>query len=200
MTKIGYSNVLHVTIGGAPLTKELASLLVAGWVDFGAGVPGSFQLTFRDPKKKVLSDSGADIGKKIVIAPVADGQGAQSPLITGEITGTEVDYDGTGTMTVIRGYDGGHRMLRQRRVVGYRNMTASDIARKLAGQDSLKIGKIDATKGIYEYITQANVTDWDFLSPARRRERAGDVRRLRGRVPVRQGRQGVRRPAGQHAE
>jgi phage protein D len=54
-------------------------------------------------------------------------------------------------------------MLRQRRVVGYRNMTASDIARKLAGQDKLKIGTIDATKGIYEYITQANVTDWDFL-------------------------------------
>lgn len=67
-------------------------------------------------------------------------------------------------MTVIRGYDGGHRMLRQRRVIGYRNMTASDIARKLAGQDKLKIGNIDATKGIYEYITQANVTDWDFLS------------------------------------
>ncbi|WP_328329331.1 MULTISPECIES: VgrG-related protein [unclassified Streptomyces] len=163
MTKIGYSNVLHVTIGGAPLTKELASLLVGGWVDFGAGVPGSFQLTFRDPKKKVLSDSGADIGKKVVIAPVADGQGAQSPLITAEITGLEVDYDGTGTMTVIRGYDGGHRMLRQRRVVGYRNMTASDIARKLAGQDKLKIGKIDATKSVYEYITQANITDWDFL-------------------------------------
>ncbi|NDZ83231.1 VgrG-related protein [Streptomyces sp. SID10853] len=163
MTKIGYSNVLHVTIGGAPLTKELASLLVGGWVDFGAGVPGAFELTFRDPKKKVLSESGADIGKKTVIAPVADGQGAQSPLITGEITGLEIDYDGTGTRTVIRGYDGGHRMLRQRRVIGYRNMTASDIARKLAGQDKLPIGNIDATKGIYEYITQANVTDWDFL-------------------------------------
>lgn len=79
MTQIGYSNVLHVTIGGAPLNKELSSLLVAGWVDFGAGVPGAFQLTFRDHKKKVLSESGADIGKKVVIAPVADGQGAQSP-------------------------------------------------------------------------------------------------------------------------
>lgn len=163
MTQIGYSNVFHVTIAGKPLTPGLAPLLVAGWVDFGAGVPGAFQLTFRDPKKKVLADSGADIGADVVLAPVADGQGAQSPLLTGEITGLETDYDGTGTFTVIRGYDPGHRMLRQRRVMAYRNMTASDIARKLAGQDKVKIGTIDRTRTVYEFITQANVTDWDFL-------------------------------------
>ena len=105
MTGIGYSNVFHVTIGGAPLTPTLATLLVGGWVDFGAGVPGAFQLTFRDPKKKVLGQAGARIGADVVLAPVADGQGAQSPLLTGEITGLETDYDGTGTFTVIRGYD-----------------------------------------------------------------------------------------------
>ncbi|WP_435177792.1 VgrG-related protein [Actinacidiphila sp. bgisy145] len=164
MTKIGYSNVLHVTIGGAPLTPTMATLLVGGWVDFGAGVPGAFQLTFRDPKRKVLGQVGAKLGAPVVLAPVADGKGAQSPLLTGEITGLETDYDGTGTFSVIRGYDLGHRMLRQRRVVAYRNMTASDIARKLAAQDKVPIGKIESTKTLYEFITQANVTDWDFLS------------------------------------
>jgi phage protein D len=164
MSPVGYSNVFHVTIAGRPLTPTLATLLVGGWVDFGAGVPGAFQLTFRDQKKKVLGDSGAKIGADVVLAPVADGQGAQSPLLTGEITGLETDYDGTGTFTVIRGYDLGHRMLRQRRVVGYRNMTASDIARKLAGQDKVPVGSIGRTKTPYEFITQANITDWDFLS------------------------------------
>lgn len=163
MTRIGYSNVLHVTIAGRPLTPGLATLLVAGWVDFGAGVPGAFQLTFRDPKKKVLADSGARIGAGVVLAPVADGKGAQSPLITGEVTGLESDYDGTGTFTVIRGYDLGHRMLRQRRVLAHTKVTASDIARKLATQDRVPVGTIGRTRTVYDFISQANITDWDFL-------------------------------------
>ena len=136
---------------------------MAGWVDFGAGVPGAFQLTFRDPKKKVLADSGARIGAGVVLAPVADGKGAQSPLITGEVTGLESDYDGTGTFTVIRGYDLGHRMLRQRRVLAHTKVTASDIARKLATQDRVPVGTIGRTRTVYDFISQANITDWDFL-------------------------------------
>ncbi|MER7396864.1 VgrG-related protein [Streptomyces sp. NPDC000151] len=163
MTQIGYSNVFHVKVGGAPLRPELARLLVGGWVDFGAGVPGAFQLTFRDPKRKLLGEAGITIGTEVVLAPVADGQGAQSPLLTGEVTGLETDYDGTGTFTVVRGYDLGHRMLRQRRVAGYRSMTASDIVRKLAGQDRVPVGRIDGTTAKYEFLTQANVTDWDFV-------------------------------------
>jgi phage protein D len=164
MSQLAFSNVFHVTIGGSPLDTTVSRLLVAGWVDLGAGVPGAFQLSFRDPRKKVLGEAGIRIGSTVVLAPVADGQGAMSPLLTGEVTGLEADYDGTGTFTVVRGYDLGHRMLRQRRVAAYRNMTASDIARKLAAVDKIPIGKIDSTTTVYEFITQANVTDWDFLS------------------------------------
>lgn len=78
--------------------------------------------------------------------------------------GLEADYDGTGTFTVIRGYDFGHRLMRQRRVAAYRNQSASDIARKLAAQDGVPVGKIQSTKTVYEFISQANVTDWDFLA------------------------------------
>ncbi|MER5460474.1 VgrG-related protein [Streptomyces sp. NPDC002668] len=164
MTLIGYSNVFDVKIRGKNLTPTVAKLLVAGWVDLGAGVPGAFELTFRDPKRKVLSEADISIGAPVVLAPVSDGQGAQIPLFTGEVTGLESDYDGTGTFTVVRGYDRGHRMLRQRRVAAYRNMTAADIARKLAAKCKVPVGKVERTKGIYEFITQANVTDWDFLS------------------------------------
>jgi phage protein D len=164
MAPIGYSNILRVTIAGRKLTPTLARLLVAGWVDLGAGVPGAFQLTFRDQGKQVIALSGAKIGAPVVVAPVADGQGAAFPLLTGEVTGLETDYDGTGTFTVVRGYDLGHRMMRQHRVAAYRNMTASDIVRKLATQDKIPIGSIQATKTPYPFLTQANVTDWDFLS------------------------------------
>ncbi|MFI0716894.1 VgrG-related protein [Streptomyces inhibens] len=158
------SAVLQVSIGGGTLPDDAAQALVDGWVDQGAGVPAAFQLTFRDPYRVMISRLGATFGTPVTIATVTDGQGAGDTLLTGEITGLEADYDGTGTFTVIRGYDAGHRLMRQRRVAAYRNQSASDIAKKLAARDGVPIGTIQSTKTVYEFISQSNVTDWDFLA------------------------------------
>ncbi|MFI0090456.1 VgrG-related protein [Streptomyces bobili] len=164
MVQSAYSSVIQVTLGGRPLPADFAPLLVEGWVDQGLGVPAAFRLTFRDPYHQILGKLGVKFGTPVVLAPVADGQGAANPLFTGEVCGLEADYDGTGSFTVIRGYDHGHRLMRQRRIAAYRNQSASDIARKLAAQDGVPVGKIQATKTVYEFISQANVTDWDFLA------------------------------------
>ncbi|MCP3770903.1 MULTISPECIES: VgrG-related protein [unclassified Streptomyces] len=164
MVKPSFSNIVDVTFDGKPVPPYFAPLLVGGWVDLGAGVPGAFRVTFRDAHGLVLGKLGIKFGTEVVISPVAHGKGAGDPLLTGEVTGMETDYDGTGTFTVIRGYDRGHRMMRRRRVAAYRNQTASDIARTLAGQDGVAVGKVESTRTVYEFISQANVTDWDFLS------------------------------------
>lgn len=164
MVQPAYSTLIQVTIDGKPLPPDYAPMLVDGWVDQGAGVPAAFRLTFRDPDREVLAELGIRFGSKVVLTPIADGQGAADPLLTGEVTGLEADYDGTGTFTVVRGYDAGHRLVRRRRVAAYKNQSASDIARKLAKEDGLQLGVIGSTKTVYEFISQANVTDWDFLS------------------------------------
>ncbi|MEX2981231.1 VgrG-related protein [Streptomyces sp. C36] len=158
------SAVLQVSIGGDRLPDDAALALVDGWVDQGAGVPAAFQLTFRDPDRVMISRLGATFGTPVTIATVTDGQGAGDTLLTGEITGFEADYDGTGTFTVIRGYDAGHRLMRQRRVAAYRNQSASDIATKLAARDGVPIGTIRPTRTVYDFISQSNVSDWDFLA------------------------------------
>ncbi|MEU8588787.1 VgrG-related protein [Streptomyces sp. NPDC048664] len=166
MVKHAYSNVVDVTIAGTKLTasSEFGRWLVDAHVDQGAGVPAAFQLTFRDPHRLLLGKLGVTFGSPVVIAPVSDGKGAATPLLTGEVTGLEAEYDGTGSYAVIRGYDYGFRLMRQRRVVAYRNQTASDIARKLAAQDGVPLGRIQSTKTVYDFISQSNVTDWDFLA------------------------------------
>ncbi|MFC4909634.1 VgrG-related protein [Actinomadura gamaensis] len=164
MSEGTYTNLLAVTIDGAPLPATIKPLLVEGWVDASVNVPAAFQLTFRDPHQRVLNRLGVTIGSKVVLRALAVGRDGGKPLFTGEVTALEADCDGTGKYSVIRGHDPGHRLLRQRRVEGYVNMTASDIARRLAGRDGLKIGKIDSTTTVYELITQPNVTDWDFLT------------------------------------
>ncbi|MFI0814961.1 VgrG-related protein [Streptomyces sp. NPDC021098] len=164
MPPISYSSIIHIELDGTPLHPiKVAPHLAEAWVDFGAGVPAAFQLTFRDEKRTMLGLAGVDIGTKAVLAPVANGKGVQDPLFTGEVTGLETDYDATGAFTVVRGYDLGHRMLRQRRVAGYTGMRASDIAKRLIGKSGITPGKIEPTKTTYEFITQDNVTDWDFL-------------------------------------
>ncbi|MET9762123.1 VgrG-related protein [Streptomyces sp. NPDC006372] len=164
MVQSSFSSVVDVKIGGAPLPPEFAPDLVESYVDQGVGVPAAFRLTFRDPYRLLLGKLNITFGTEVVFAPVADGEGAGNPLLTGEVTGLEADYDGTGSYTVVRGYDFGHRLLRQRRVAAYRNQSASDIARKLAGKDGVPIGRIESTKTVYEFISQSNVTDWDFLA------------------------------------
>ncbi|MFF8396609.1 VgrG-related protein [Streptomyces sp. NPDC016172] len=164
MVQSAFVSVVDVKIGGAPLPPEFVPDLVESYVDQGVGVPAAFRLTFRDPYRLLLGKLGITFGTEVVFAPVADGEGAADPLLTGEVTGLEADYDGTGSYTVVRGYDFGHRLLRQRRVAAYRNQSASDIARKLAGQDGVPIGRIESTKTVYEFISQSNVTDWDFLA------------------------------------
>ncbi|WP_399886320.1 VgrG-related protein [Streptomyces sp. BBFR51] len=164
MVRPAFSSIVEVRIGAAKLPDDIATMLVDGWVDQGVNVPAAFRLTFRDPYHLVLSKLSVDFGTRVVITPIADGQGVGKPLLTGEVTAMEADYDGTGSFTVIRGYDYGHRLMRQRRVAAYRNQKASDIARKLAAMDGVSIGKIQPTKGAYGFISQSNVTDWDFLS------------------------------------
>ncbi|NGO72245.1 VgrG-related protein [Streptomyces boncukensis] len=163
MARTAFSSVLKVEINGSELPPKLAPMLVDGWVDQGAGVPASFRLTFRDPKRKLLKRLGATFGSKVVLTPVADGQGAGKPLLTGEVTALEADYDGTGSFTVIRGYDYGHRLLRRRRVAAYTGETASSIVTKLAGLAGVPVGRIEG-RAKYEFISQANVTDWDFIA------------------------------------
>lgn len=164
MVRPAFSSIVQVRIGAAKLPDDIALMLVDGWVDQGIGVPAAFRITFRDPDHLVLGKLNVQFGTRVVITPVADGQGVGKPLLTGEVTAMEADYDGTGSYTVIRGYDFGHRMMRQRRVAAYRNQKASDIARRLAAMDGVSIGRIEPTKGAYGFISQSNVTDWDFLA------------------------------------
>ncbi|BET49302.1 MULTISPECIES: VgrG-related protein [Streptomyces] len=164
MVRPSFSSIVEVKIGGAKLPDTVAPMLTDGWVDQGVNVPAAFRLTFRDPYHRLLGELNVQFGTKVVITPIADGQGKNNPLLTGEVTGLETDYDGTGGFTVIRGYDYGHRLMRQRRVAAYRNQKASDIARKLVAMDGVSIGRIQATKGTYAFIAQPNVTDWDFLA------------------------------------
>ncbi len=65
---------------------------------------------------------------------------------------------------MIRGYDQTHRFFRGRRTASYQQMTASDIATKIAQRAGLQIGEVTSTTTVFDHYSQAGQTDWEVLS------------------------------------
>ena len=176
-----------VEIDGKPLPADVAPLLISAYVDDSQRLPDMFSLRFRDPGRIVLAKTNAKIGAKVKVSVMAAGRPAPEPLIEGEITALEAEFDAGGTFTVIRGYDQAHRLFRGRRTASYMQMTASDIATKVAQRAGLKVGDGDRD---HDGVPALSPGRADRLGPARP---AGPRHRLRGRGP---GRQVLLRPAG----
>lgn len=159
------SNQPKVTIEGAPLPDVLAAALGECWVDSSVNLPGAFHLTFMESAHLLMERYAGllRIGARVAVYAVADRQGESSPLITGAVTAIETEYENATATTILRGLDHSFKMMRQRRATGYLNMTASEIVAKLASEDGVKIGKIQATSPVYQLMTQPNISDWRFV-------------------------------------
>ncbi len=121
-------------------------------------------LRFRDPNRMVLSKSAAKVGSLIKVSVQIAGAAQPEPLISGEVTALEAEYDTGGTFTVIRGYDQTHRFFRGRRTASYQQMTASDIASQIAQRAGLQLGEVTSTTTVFDHYSQAGQTDWEVLS------------------------------------
>ncbi|WP_020673166.1 VgrG-related protein [Amycolatopsis nigrescens] len=146
-----------------PLPPIWQQQLVHTTVDENVGLPDAATLTFHDPKHELLAATGITIGSKLEVS-LSVVNGAPEPLFTGEVTALEVDSDtASGTFTVVRALSKAHRLFRNRRVIAFRNMTADAIVRKVIQTAGLVPGRIQAERISYPQLSQAGVTDWEFL-------------------------------------
>jgi phage protein D len=158
-----------VEIDGNQLSPELVPSLEQVVVDDHLHLPDTFVLSFRDLDRKVLSHVKVQIGSKVKISGTPLGGQLPEALLSGEVTSIEAEYDALGARAIVRGYDHSHRLYRGRRTETYRNVKDSDIARQVAQRAGLQVGKIDDSRTTHEHVSQANVSDWEFLR-ARARE------------------------------
>ena len=181
-----------ITIDGTPLSAQTGQQLDQVIVDHHQHLPGMFVIAFHDPDRDILSQAGAKIGSTVVIKVTAPGSSAET-LINGEITSLEAEYHAHRTRSVIRGYDKSHRLHRGRHTETYKNVTDSDIARKVAQRAGLTIGQVDSTSGTFDLVSQANQSDWDFLK-ARAREIGYELAMEDGKFCFRQPKQASNAP------
>jgi uncharacterized protein involved in type VI secretion and phage assembly len=145
------------------LPKAWAAQLVGCEVDENVGLPDAAVLTFHDPDHEFLAATGITIGTPLRVSVSTVSGRARERLFDGEVTALELDRDRTGTFTVVRAYSRAHRLQRGRRVAAYRNMSAAAIVRQVAARAGLGCGKVEAARITYRQLSQANVSDWDFL-------------------------------------
>lgn len=161
----GRSSAADAIIGTpGELPHPWPELLESCVVDQNVSLPDVATVTFRDTYHQFLARTGIVIGSKLTVKvrTLRD----QEPLFVGEVTALELDHESTGRMsyTVVRAESLAYRLFRGRRVKGYTQMTAADIVRDVARKAGLPTGRIETAPITYQRRSQANVSDWEFLS------------------------------------
>ena len=152
---------IDIEVEGAPLDPLVYALLISAEVDTTMFVPSQFRLVFRGSSTTVLEGGGLQLGVTVLLQVTTGG--LPTPLMTGDITGVEIDYGPEGRLTVVTGLDRSHRLMRGTKTMAYPEMTASDVIPMLLGECEVEPGPIDPTTTTYEWLTQANVSNWTFI-------------------------------------
>lgn len=145
------------------LPRHWVTQLVSCVVDENVGLPDAAVLTYRDPDHELLAATGITLGTRLKVSVVTAQGNAREQLFSGEVTAVELDSDTTGSFTVVRALSRLHRLQRGRKVVAYRNMTTAAIVRKVAAGAGLAVGRVEAARVTHKQLSQANVSDWEFL-------------------------------------
>lgn len=144
------------------LPTEWAKLLDSCVVDQNVGLPDVATLAFRDSNHQFLAKTNIVIGSKLTVAvrTVRDDE----PLFAGEVTALELDIESTtGTFTVVRAQSPAYKLFRGRKVKAFHKMTAAAIVREVAADAGVPTGRIETAPISYQQLSQANVSDWEFL-------------------------------------
>ena len=185
----------QVEIDGSPLAPDLVPSLERVVVDDHLHLPDTFVLAFRDLDRKVLSRARIKIGSQVKVAGTPLGGKLPEPLLSGEVTAIEAEYDALGARAIVRGYDHSHRLHRGRRTETYRNVKDSDIAAQIARRAGVQVGTVDNSRTTHEHVSQANVSDWEFLR-ARAREIGFEVLVADGKLHFRRPVASAEAPSG----
>lgn len=157
------TNQFKVEVDGSPLGDDVAATMLSAVVETSINLPDAFMLTFRDQHRDVLERGNLKVGAVVIIRVFSAEHTGGAKVVEGEITAVEMEVETQGTFTIVRGFDRTHRLHRRRTTTAHRDMSYSDVARKLAGDAGLNIGTIDSTRQIRKHIAQINSTDWALL-------------------------------------
>jgi phage protein D len=153
----------EVLVGGSPLPPKVADKLVEVRVEDNLMLPDAFLIRIADPGLEAVDDGLLQIGAEVVIRLAGSEAKTLTAVLEGQIATLEPEFGAGAAILAARGYDHSHVLHRTPRTQTYQNMTAGDIARKVAQRGGLSAGTIEAGGGVHDFVQQSEETDWSFL-------------------------------------
>jgi phage protein D len=165
-----------ITLGGADLDPSLAARLVELRVETTAALPDVCTMRFTEVSPdgsgelQVIDETAFKLGAALSVKLAKAIGGQLGPVFDGEITTVEAELGaslaGEPVLELtVTGHDRSHRMHRQTTTRTFRQVTVTDIARKMAGEHGLTVGTLAAVGGgAAEVRHQVGESDWTFLS------------------------------------
>jgi phage protein D/phage baseplate assembly protein gpV len=157
-----WTAALVIEVDGTPLDPMVQELLIRATIDTSVHLPDMFELTFRDPARNVV-ELGLFLPTSEISLQIDAGGELPIPIMIGEITAWELEFDDEGAKTLIRGFDLSNRLMRGKNVRTYQDMMASEIVEAVLAENGIEVNEIDPTDDLYQYKVQAGTTDWDFI-------------------------------------
>ena len=154
---------VQVTVNGTALDDVLASNLTEVRIDDNLTLPDTFRLVLADPGMQAIDTDPLPLGADVEIKLAAPDGTSLVSMLKGKIAAVEPVFNAAGATIVARGYDQSAGLNRTHETQTYQNMTADDIARKVASRAGLDEGQIDSSDEAYDFVQQNNETDWQFL-------------------------------------
>jgi phage protein D len=153
----------EVRINGQPLDPKLHDRLVEVRVQDNLRLPDSALIRVSDPGLENVDSIPLEIGAEIEILLAAIDASSLTSVFEGRIAALEPEFSASGTVLAARAYDGSHLLHQTKRTQTFQNMTAGDIAKKVAQKQQLALGTIESAGLPHDFVQQSNETDWEFL-------------------------------------
>jgi uncharacterized protein involved in type VI secretion and phage assembly len=164
-----------ITLGG-PLDPALTARVTEVRVETTTALPDVCILRLAEDADasgtlKVIDDVRFKLGAPVTIKLAKAVGGTPGDVFDGEITSIEAEFGsrpgGSAPVLelVVTAHDRSHRMHRRTTTRTFRQTTVTDVARKMASEHGVKVGKLATLKGgAAEERHQVGETDWAFLS------------------------------------
>lgn len=153
-----------IKVRGTVVTPQVLGALRQLVVDTDAGGPDSCRMTFDDPAKNLLADSGFELAAAVVITAGRVGDDAGEPLFTGTVYALGFEQDDRGSHTTVTAYDLSYGLYSGVHTTSYANVTDSDLAKQIAREVGLQTGDIPPTSVLHDHVSQINETHFEFLA------------------------------------
>jgi phage protein D/phage baseplate assembly protein gpV len=156
---------ISVLVNGAEMALELRDLLVEVRVRDTLALPDSATIRITDPKGERVDQlmDQFKIGTEVEIRASAAGSNTKTSIFKGDAVAFEPEFGKKGVEVVIRALDKGHKLQRVRKVRTFQQMSASDMVRKIAGENGLS-ADVTSTTVVHEFFQQSAETDWDLIA------------------------------------